>query len=364
MKHTLLKTTAVLAVAALSTEAFAEPKISGRIYLSALYDNIDTKETTNGVTSKSSSDRTTLNSSGSRIRFTGSEKLNDKVDLEYRLEYGIKVDDDNLTKDGKNNNFFSRNTYLGLKHKDYGTVLVGRIYTPDDDIDYVDNGYLYASGASTPYSYFGQRTNNTIQYIAPKFNNDKTQLKFHYAMDEDVGLYKEGTNNNGGSVNTLVGGKKANTKRDLAVAHILHEDEKFDTGLAYTYAGDFSAIRGMFNYKPTKEFSIGIMAQQVDYNSGNNELGALVSTYYNINDKLDMYAQAGYAENYEGWKDGEKTTASIGAIKWLKKDGTKVRTFASLSYVDETSFALGADNALTKTQNEGFGLETGIRVDF
>lgn len=353
----------ILAIASLSTQAFAEPKVSGRVYLSALYDNIETKTTTDGITSKSTSDRPVLNSGGSRLRITGSEKLGDKTDLEYWLEYNVKLDDDNVTKEGKNNNFTSRNTYLGLKHKDYGTVRVGRIYTPDDDIDYVDNGYLYASGASVPFSYFGQRTNNTIQYIKP-FNNEKTQVKFHYAMDEDTSLYKEGVNNNGGSVSTLVGGKSVSTKRDIAAAHILHEDEKFEAGLAYTYAGDFNATRAMFNYKPTKELSVGIMAQQVDYNSGNNELGALLSSYYKINDKLDMYAQAGYAENYKGWKDGEKTTASIGAIKWLKKDGTKVRTFASLSYVDETSFSLGDGNALTKTQTEGFGIETGFRVDF
>lgn len=363
MKHTLLKTTAVLAVAALSTEAFAEPKISGRIYFSALYDNIDTKKTVDGTTSTSTSDRTTLNSAGSRIRFTGSEKFTDKTDLEYRLEYGVKLDDDNLTKDGKSNNFFARNAYLGLKHKDYGALYIGRIYTPDDDIDYVASAYLYSSGADVPFSYYGQRTNNTIQYVKP-FNNDKTQVKFHYAMDEDINLYKEGTNNNGGETVMLVNGKTVNTKRDLAAAHILHEGEKFDAGLAYTHAGDFNAIRGMFNYRPTKELSLGIMSQQVDYNSGNNELGTVVAGYYKINDTVDAYVQAGYADNHQGWKDAEKTTASIGAIKWLKKDGTKVRTFASLSYVDKTSFALDANNVLTKTQNEGFGVETGLRIDF
>lgn len=365
MKHSLLKTATVLAVATLSTQALAEPKVSGRIYLSTLYDNIDTKTTTDGTTTKSNSDRVNLNSAGSRIRFTGDEKLNSTFDLHYFLEYGVKIDDDQAVDKEKHNNFFARNAYIGLKHKDYGTVRFGRIYTPDDDIDYVDNGYLYASGASTPYSYFGQRTNNTIQYIKP-LNNDKTQIKFHYALDEDVKVFKKGDaiNNHGGTATTLVNGKKVDTKRDIAVAHVLHEGDKFDAGLAYTYAGDFNAIRGMFNYKPTKDFSIGVMAQQVDYNSGNNELGALVSSYFKVTDSIDGYAQAGYAENYEGWKDGEKTTASIGAVKWLQREGTRVRVFASTSYVDETSFGINDKNTLVKTQKDGFGIETGVRIDF
>lgn len=364
MKHTALKTATVLALATLSTQALAEPKVSGRLYLAATYEDTETKETTNGVTTTVKGDeRTQLNSSGSRIRVTGDEKLSDNVDLQYWLEYSIKLDDDNLTKDGKTNNFTSRNTYLGFKHKDYGTVRLGRIYTPDDDIDYVDNSYLYASGAGLPFSYFGQRTNNTIQYITPKFNNGKTQIKLHYAMDEDAGLSTGSTNNNGGTVSTLVNGQSVSTKRDIAVGHILHEDEKFDAGIAYTYAGDFNAIRGMFNYKPTKAFSIGVLAQQTDYNSSDNELGALVSGYYKFNDTVDGYAQVGYTDNYKGWKDGEKTVASVGAIKWLKRDGTRVRTFATVSYVDETSFKLG-NNALTKVQKDGFGVETGVRVDF
>lgn len=363
MKHPLLKTATVLAVATLSTQAFAEPKVSGRLYLATTYENLDTKTTTDGASTKSNSDRVNLNSTGSRIRFTGDEKLNDTFGLHYFLEYGVKIDDDQATADGNHNNFFARNAYIGLKHKDYGTVRLGRIYTPDDDIDYIDNGFNYASGSGTPYSYFGQRTNNTIQYIKP-FNNDKTQIKLHYALDEDTKAFEKGINNHGGTATTLVNGKKVDTKRDIAVAHILHEGDKFDAGLAYTYAGDFNATRGMFNYKPTKDFSIGIMAQQVDYNSGDNELGALVSSYFKITDSLDMYAQAGYTENYEGWKDGEKTVASIGAVKWLQREGTRIRAYATTSYVDETSFSINDKDTLVKTQKDGFGIETGLRIDF
>lgn len=365
MKKTTLaaaiKTSCVLAVAALSTQAFAEPKVSGRLYLSTLYDNVETKTTdvSTGVMTKSKTDRTTLNSSGSRIRVTGSEKLTDKIDLDYRLEYSVFLDND-----GAGKNFAARNTYLGLKHKDYGTVLVGRLYTPDDDIDYVDQSYLYASGTGLPFSYFGQRTNNTIQYVSPKFNQDKTQIKLHYAMDEDVGATTGDVNNHGGAFTVFNKGVPTTQKRDMIVGHILHEDTKFDAGVAYTHAGDFNSLRAMVSVKPNEQLTVGVMAQQTDYNNAKKELGALLSGYYKVNGNTDVYAQAGHTKNYEGYKDGEKTIASAGVIKWLKNDGgVRLRAFGTLAYADTTTFE-HSNNQWSKVQSEAVGVEAGLRYDF
>lgn len=358
---TAVKAATLLTLTALFSTAFADPKISGRLYTSVLYEDADTTETNTvtGAATKTNSDRTTLNSGGSRIRFTGSEPLTNDVDLEYWLEYSIFLDND-----GGDNNFTSRNTYLGLKHKDYGSVRIGRLYTPDDDIDYVDSGYLYASGASVPYSYYGQRTNNTIQYISPKIN-DKTQIKLHYAMDEDSTDVMTGVNNHGGSFTVFNDqGKPTTQKRDLISGHILHNDDKFDAGIAYTYAGDFNSLRAMIWAKATDDLRVGVMAQQVDYNSGDKELGALVTGYYNIDGMTDVYAQAGYADNYKGWKDGERTTASLGLIKWLKRDGARVRAFGTVSYNDETSFKHSDANELVRIDKDAFSVETGLRYDF
>lgn len=125
--NTAIKATATLAIATLTAETFAAPQISGRLYLSALYDNIDNKEhnTVTQTISNTKSDRLSLNSAGSRVRLTGEEKLTKDIDLEYRLEYSIFLDND-----GEGKNFSARNTYLGFKHDDYGTVRVGRIFTP------------------------------------------------------------------------------------------------------------------------------------------------------------------------------------------------------------------------------------------
>lgn len=366
MKHfstqKLAIATSIALGAMLATTAHADPKISGRLYLFGTYDNVDTKttNTVTGAVTNAKTDRTKMNSGGSRLRLTGDEKLTDATDLEYYLEYRVHLDDD-----GAGRNFESRNTYLGLKNKQYGTVRAGRIYTPDDDIDYVDQSYVYASGVGLPFSYLGDRHNNVIQYISPKFNDGKTQVKLHYAMDEDASSSTTGTNNHGGEVTVFKNGVPTDVRRDLVAGHILHEDEKFDAGVAYTQAGDFNSLRAMVSLKPTKELTVGVMAQQTDYNSGNKELGAIISGYYKVNNKTDVYGQIGHADKYEGWKDGENTVASVGIVKWLKNDGgARLRAFGTLSYNDQTTFQYNTANQLERVEKEAFGVETGLRYDF
>lgn len=368
-----------VSAALLATTAHAAPEVSGRLYLSGLYEDTDVKSTNVAtgadVTDASdSTSRTTLNSAGSRLRVKGSETLTPNTDLEYWLEYAIKVDDDNRTSSGISQNFVSRNTYVGLKHKEYGTVRVGRIYTPDDDIDYVGAGYLYAAGADLPFTYYGQRSNNTIQYISPKIA-DAVQVKLHYAMDEenntqpaDPATAVPGVtppNVNGGGFKTFKDGVPSTVNRDFIAGHVLYSKDKLNTGVAYTHAGDeFNALRAMVSYDVTDKLNLGVMAQRVDYNSGNPELGVVASGYYKLDPKHDVYAQVGFADNYGGYKDGETTRVSVGGIKWLKKDGgTRVRVFGSLNHADTTSFS-GSGATLVKKETSAFGIETGLRYDF
>ncbi|SIR79240.1 Outer membrane protein (porin) [Moraxella cuniculi DSM 21768] len=344
----------------LAVEAVAAPKINGRLYASMLYQ--DTKKTETNLSDASqpvietNNDRTNFSSSGSRIWLSGSEQLNDKLDLVYHLEYSVFLDND-----GAGRNFGARNTYLGVKHKEYGQLHFGRMYTPDDAIDYVAQGYLYADGSGNSFGYHGQRTNNSIRYMSPGFGKDKkNSVRLHYAMDEGGDTLESAAR-----VRAFKDGKPADKYRDLFVANILHNGDKLKLGAAYTYGGDFSAVRGMVSYAVNDKLTVGALAQQVDYGSGDNELGATVSAYYQYDkNKLDFYGQVSRTDNYGGFKDGEKTTASIGAVKWLKKEsGARVRAFASLNYADATVFGYKADN-LTKTQSESFGVETGLRYDF
>ncbi len=335
---TAIKAASVLALTACSASAFAEPKISGRLYLSGLYQDKDvtTTDLTTNTSTTTSTSRPTMESASSRLRFTGDETLTEAVKLEYWLEYGVKVDDESPV-------WNARNQYLGFVHKDYGTLRFGRMFTPDDDIDYVDATYLFADSAGHAFSYSGQRTNNTIRYISPKIN-DKTEVKLQYSMDEGAG------------------------SNSLAVASVLHEaNDKLTAGASYSQGyingtKDVKALRAMAEIKPVDKLTVGVMGQYMDYNTSYDEMGVTVSGVYKFQPTLDGYAQVSHAQNYKGWSDGESTKFNVGAVKWLKNDGsTRVRLFGALGYADTTE--LGSTGT-SKVQTESFSAETGIRYDF
>lgn len=351
MKHTVLKTASVLALATLSTQAFAEPKLSGVAVISANYGQTDTKTTTNGVTTTTSNKNKASLKSTARVRISGTQKMTDDIDAEYSMEYNVGLSNDNLV--GKvNNNFSSRDSYIGLKNKELGTVRFGRLLTPDTNID-IANAYYFSP--SSAISYAAQRTNNSIQYLSPKFNDNKTSVKVHYALDQDPDIYKEGTNNHGGLVKLYIDGKQTDVRREIAVASITHEDDLYEMGAAYTSGGKFSAVGAMAKYKPTKAFTLGVQAQHTNFNSKDNELGVLGSAVYSLDDTLDLYAEASRASNYEGVKGVNYTAANTG---FIKKFG-KVETFANAGYTNQASDSNG-----TKSSETGYVAELGISIPF
>lgn len=150
----------VVAIASIAT-AHASPTVYGKIFLSLDYTDTDDKTSKNNDTTK-----TELASHASRIGFKGSEKLTDNTDVVYQLEYAIEPDDNSQQ-------FTSRNTFLGVSHKQYGSVLAGRHDTPfrlaKGGVD-VFNAYnelaLHKAGVVGEV-----RANNVIAYKSPKLDN-------------------------------------------------------------------------------------------------------------------------------------------------------------------------------------------------
>lgn len=152
-----------IAIASISS-AQAAPKVYGKIflstdYVSTDYDNKDKKD----------EDVFKLNDNSSRIGFRGEDSLNDDIDLVYQLEYGVSPDSDTTQ-------FKSRNTYIGLSNRQYGTLLAGRHDTPfklsKGGVDVFTNN----SGAGLSLDKIGpkdfeklgeERANNVIAYKSP-----------------------------------------------------------------------------------------------------------------------------------------------------------------------------------------------------
>lgn len=159
------------AVAALSiTAAQAAPTVYGKVFLT-----LDVKDGDNH--SANANSRSQLNSNASRLGVKGSEALTANTDLVYQLEYRLDTDAND------NRNWESRDTYLGLAHKQYGTAVAGRLTAIDDYINYakvVAGGVV--GGDDVLATFKGPRANNAFAYFSPNFQG--AQVMAMYAMDE------------------------------------------------------------------------------------------------------------------------------------------------------------------------------------
>ncbi len=162
MKKIALTSTIILASISV---AQAAPTVYGKALLTAEYTDFNDKTAANKDTTT-----TKLVSNSSRIGLKGSEGLTANTDLVYQLEYGIDVDADSNNRTG-NQQFYSRNTYLGVTNKQYGTLLAGRHDTPlkltkgsvdvFNDYDNVSLGNVMAGE---------NRVNNVLAYRSPKLS--------------------------------------------------------------------------------------------------------------------------------------------------------------------------------------------------
>lgn len=159
------------AVAALSiTAAQAAPTVYGKVFLT-----LDAKDGNEYSSNKDA--RSQLTSNSSRLGVKGSEALTANTDLVYQLEYRLDTDVDG------NRNWESRDTYLGLAHKQYGTAVAGRLTAIDDYINYakVASGGV-VGGDDVLANFKGPRANNAFAYFSPDFKG--AQVMAMYAMDE------------------------------------------------------------------------------------------------------------------------------------------------------------------------------------
>lgn len=315
MKKLLLAT----AVAALSVSAaHAAPTVYGKAFLTADYYDFDDESTTQ------------LNSTGSRIGFKGAEALTANTDLVYQLEYGIDVDAD------KGKNFRSRDTYIGLSNKQYGTFVAGRLTTLDDYINYANQasgGVL--GGDDVLASFSAPRANNAMAYFSPTYNG----LQF-------MGMYG------------LDGDQDANSLSDHEQfgAGVKYEptNQPFRVGATYITAGDaLKAARVSGSYDLNKDVTLGALYQNTDVDTDDNENLITVSGTYKTATPWTAYAQADVVSNVAGESDDDAQRYIIGG-KYAFNANTTGHVYGA--YLNED---LANDESV-----DGFGIGTGIEYKF
>ncbi|MGO3875866.1 MAG: porin, partial [Psychrobacter celer] len=347
MKKLLLAT----AVAALSVSAAnAAPTVYGKGFLTLDLNTGDTDVTvTDTVTGKSTTtsfdedDRSQLNSNASRIGLKGSEGLTANTDLLYQLEYGIDVDSTGNDKDRDQDQFYSRDTYLGLQNAQYGKLLAGRLTAIDDYVNFANvtqGGVL--GGDNVLASYDAPRVNNSFAYFSPDYNG--MQFMAMYGMDEDNFINEENI--------AGVAGTYAMGPMNAGVSYIQSSGDAVN---------EFKkAIRVSGNYAVSPVLTVGALYQNTDLNTDDNENAFTLSGEMATATPWTAYAQGDFVNNVDGADDAEAFRAVVGGKYAFNAATTGHLYGAYLSAEEEETVA----TTRTKAEYDGFGIGGGIEYKF
>ncbi|ELA08887.1 outer membrane porin M35 [Moraxella macacae 0408225] len=344
MKKLLLAT----AVAALSVSAQAAPQVYGKVFLTVDSDVIgETKTTTTTetytatnnakptvkvTTAKTKAARTpSLNSRASRIGFKGSEALTDNTDVVYKLEYRLEAD----SAGGRN--FESRDTYLGLANKQYGTVMAGRLTAIDGMVDYanVAKGPFDGVGAS----FDAPRVNDAFAYVSPNYSG-LSVLAMYGTVQKDWGV----------------------------AAKYEPKGQPFKAGASYVKTRAVKAARVSGSYDASPNITVGGLYQLSDYNTQNKENALTVSAEFATETPWKAYAQLDMAKNVGGVKNNEGKRAVVGGMYEFNK-ATTGHVYAGYSKGNTTKVSdkrtNGAGDVITtKAESTGLGVGAGLEYKF
>lgn len=341
-----MKKTALLCIvssALVATSAYADPKISGRVVGSIVPQSltIDTTNLTQNTATTSKSDRTQFETDA-RLRFHGKEAMNDKTDFVYSLDFQLAID-----AQPEKGNFTSRDTYIGVEHKDFGKVHVGRLYSRDYFARVIADNSIYFTG-DTPWSSYGERTNNTISLHSPAFGPDKkTRAVVNYTMNEKAG------------------------DTEVVSGNINYDGDKLGLAAGFRTKKDFDTVTASATYKIADNTTVGATLNQAKFANIGTESSALVSVQHKFPENISFFAHAGMADKYGGYKDGKKTNLTLGAHKTFKTNGGTVEVFGAGNYANTTSFSVASEDKdatkkgdLIKQHEKGTKLEVGVAYFF
>ena len=328
------------------TAAHAAPTVYGKVLLTGEYTDVDDKTAANKDTST-----TKLVSNYSRIGFKGEDDLTDTTKLVYQLEYGIDVDAaSNQDSKGKDKNqFYSRNTYIGLAHNTMGTLLAGRHDTPFklakgsvdvfNDYDNVWLGKLMAGE---------QRVDNVIAYKSPTLVGTPVTFLGAVSLDEcsqnddDKCLVTAAVPATG---TTPAKPAVYRDKKNAYSAMVNYDQNGVYIGLGYdnsVYGNDTSGWRlagslDMGKMNMVDGLTLGALYQDYDFNTDDNEQSWLLSGKYKVG-ATPWAVKAQYIDtsNQSGVKDNDATEVALGAEYSFNK-ATKGHLYAAQIDTDNVS---------------------------
>lgn len=244
-----------------------------------------TKEVTKTTT------RPYLFDNGSRMGVRGSMDIAPDTEFLYRVEWRSPME-------SESRNFESRDSWLAVKHKKYGTLKAGRLLSPEAYFRYT---YDYPTwGADS------NRSNNAVRYESPKFKD--TEVWLHYVTDENNDTDLLGRDGYG-----VVVKHEKKDKYGLAAAYFGTDSQKTLHGVKFK---DQLRVTGF--YQMTDKAQLNFIYQTNNFNDvhyGNpskKNTGVGFGGSYKLTEKDTLYGHVNYAKNPFG-KDGDFKSVAIAA---------------------------------------------------
>lgn len=330
------------AVAALSVSAaHAAPTVYGEAFLTVDAGNAKATYKSGIVQTKEDTNTSGLNSNSSRIGLRGSEALTADIDVVYQLEYGVAIDNGDAAQ------FTSRDTYLGLAHKEYGTLLAGRLTTIDDNIDFaaVLEGNNVGDIAPT---FSGRRANNAFAYVSPERNGAQFLAMYAFDSDTDVGSLVD---------------------KDQYGIGATYSTGPINAGASYIAYGKNNHLRLSGNYAVSPTLTAGALYQISKFETPNSkkENTLIVSGEMKTATPWTAYGQVALIKNNAGF-DGEKRMGVGVGGKYAFNKATTGHIYTG--YINEDGRRYKGRNRLLENtvydsaKNTGFGIGAGLEYRF
>ncbi|MCH2055433.1 MAG: porin [Thalassotalea sp.] len=299
-----------LALAVLSASSFTASAATVKLYGKA---NLTFQSSDEGEGSF-----TELKSNASRIGLKGEYKLDDGLTLVYKAEFQVDMDGDS----DKGDSITDRNQYVGLRGE-FGEVLLGK----NDTVLKKSQGKIDLFNdlnADIKNLWKGDnRVADSVTYRSPKYSG--LQFGLTYIAEDSV------DDEDGISASVVYGDAKLK-KSDLYAAVAVDSD-----------VAGYDVVRASIQGK-VAGVTLGAIAQtQENVESGKETDGFMVSAKYGLSSKVDLKAQAQFADEDGG---DSKNGITLGADYKLGKN-TKLfgfyTTFDMDSSPDEDYLAVGLE---------------------
>lgn len=330
MKKLILAT----AVAAMTvTAAHAEgPTLYGKVVL--------TLDATQNTYEGESSTNTRVNSDYSRIGIKGSQSL-DKTsgtDLIYQLEYGVYVNSNDAQ-------FRSRDTYLGLTNKQYGTGMIGRLTSIDDYINYTNQGVGQFDNSFGGASWDGNRANSSFVYMSPSIEGVQV-LAMYSPKQKDLmdNMWVDSEYNLANGSGFGIGAKYEPA------------GQPFRTGVTYISSGDFNTMRLSGAFDLNQQMTLAAMYQLSKSGDLPKENVISVSGQLKTGTPWTAYAQADMIKNVHFIDGGDNKQFILGG-RYAYNPNTTAHVYAGYHDYDDTDY-------WTMPAGHGFGIGAGLEYRF